>query len=209
MPNWLWCTALNSNNQVCASGLSNATSSKTDHQTSPSLDGSSSKFTLGGPTGYSNALWWKSFNPNSNVSHFNYDVSFYIDHPEFAEALEFDVNQSFGGTRWVFGSECAFKVSGKWDIWDPKDGRWLPTPLACPQFSANTWHHITWQLERVNNQVHYMSLTVDGHYMPVDIYMEAQPNSGGGDISVAFQLDGDIRQDPYIVWLDEVTLTQW
>lgn len=208
MPDWQWCTA-QLNHQPCASGLGNATSSKIDNQASPALDGSSSKFTVAGNKGYSNALWWRSVSGGLDAAHFSYDVSFYIDHPELSEALEFDVNQSFNGTRYVWGSECNFKDTGKWDIWDPKGFVWVPTNLPCPVFSANTWHHITWLLERVNGQVHYISLTVDGKTMPVNIYKDPQTSFNGTDINIAFQLDGDIKQHPYNVWLDEVTLSAW
>lgn len=208
MPDWQFCTK-RLNNQVCASGAGNATSVKTDDQTSPALDGSSSKFSLGGKTGYSNALWWKSVSGGLDASHFSYDVSFYIDQPKVSEALEFDVNQSFNNIRFVWGSECNFKDTHHWDIWDPKNFKWVATSLPCPVFSANTWHHITWELERANNQVHYISLTVDGTTMPVDIYKDPQQNFNGTDINVAFQLDGDIAQHPYNVWLDEVTLKAW
>ena len=208
MPAWDWCTRL-LDGHACASGAGNATSAKADDQSTPSLDGASSKFSIGGKKGYSNALWWKSVSGGLPASHFLYDVSFYIDHPEVSEALEFDVNQSFDGKRWVWGSECAFKDSHHWDIWDPKGFKWIPTSLKCPVFSANSWHHIIWELERVNNQVHYVSLTVDGKTMKVDIYKDLQPNFNGTDINVAFQLDGDIAQHPYNVWLDEVTLKAW
>jgi len=109
MPDWQWCTA-QLNHQPCASGLGNATSSKIDNQASPALDGSSSKFTIAGPKGYSNALWWKSVSGGLNASHFSYDVSFYIDHPEVSEALEFDVNQSFNGTRYVWAASATSKT---------------------------------------------------------------------------------------------------
>lgn len=208
MPAWQWCSK-RLDNKVCASGRGNATSAKTDDQASPALDGSSSKFSLSGKIGYSNALWWKSVSGGLDASHFSYDVSFYIDQPKVSEALEFDVNQSFNNIRFVWGSECNFKGTHHWDIWDPKNFKWVPTNLACPVFSANTWHHITWELERANNQVHYISLTVDGTTMPVDIYKDPQPDFNGTDINVAFQLDGDIAQHPYNVWLDEVTLKAW
>jgi hypothetical protein len=208
MPGWEWCTR-QLDGHACASGAGNATSVKSDDQGKPSLDGSSSKFSIAGNKGYSNALWWKSVSGGLNATHFSYDVSFYIDDPSVAEALEFDVNQSFNGVRFVWGSECAFKDSHKWDIWDPKNFKWLPTNLPCPVFSANSWHRITWLLERVNNQVHYISLTVDGKTMAVDIYKDPEQNFHGTDINVAFQLDGDIKQHPYNVWLDQVTLKAW
>lgn len=197
------------NGQTCASGLGNASSSMAENQPSPSIDGSSAKFNLGGRTPYSNALWWRSVGANDNVTHFNYDVSFYTDRPDLPEALEFDVNEAIGGVRYIWGSECDFKNSGKWDVWNPAAGKWQHTPLSCRQFSANTWHHLTWELERVNHQVHYIALTVDGQRMNVDILMDPQSHYSGDDISVAFQLDGDFRQDPYNVWLDQVTLTMW
>ena len=209
MPGWQWCTAQTSDHRTCASGLGNAVSSKTDGQTKPSLNGDSSKFSISGPKGYSNALWWEFVQPNPSLSHFNYDVSFYIDHPEVSQALEFDVNQSFGGSRYTWGSECNFKGTGKWDIWDPQAEKWVPTPVECPAFSANTWHHLLWQLERVKDQVHYISLTVDGQLFPVDVYKNLQPNWNADEIDVAFQMDGDSNQTPYNVWLNEVTLTQW
>jgi hypothetical protein len=208
MPGWQWCSA-QLNHSVCAAGLGNATSTKTDHQASPSRDGSSSKFDIAGRTGYSNALWWKTLTPDSSVSHFVYDLWFYVDHPDFSQALEFDTNQTSGGTRWVFGTECNFKDTGKWDLWDGKSGKWVPSAVPCTPFSANAWHHLVWQFERTGNQVHYVSLSVDGQTISVDVYHDAQPNFSGEDIDVAFQMDGDSTQQSYNVWLDQVTLTQW
>jgi hypothetical protein len=73
LPNWQWCTAT-LNGKPCASGLGVATSTMTQNQQTPSLSGASSEFTLGGETQYSNALWWKSFGPNSIPTHFVYDL---------------------------------------------------------------------------------------------------------------------------------------
>ena len=209
MPAWQWCTAQTSDHHTSAAGLGNATSSKTDNQPNPARDGASSKFSIGGPRGYSNALWWKALEPNPAFTHFNYDVWFYVDHPEVSQALEFDVNQSFNGIRYTWGSECNFRGTGKWDVWDPKIGQWVASNVDCPVFSAGVWHHLLWQLERVNGQVHYISLTVDDQVFSVDIFKDAQLNWPGNDIDVAFQMDGDSNQAPYNVWLDEVTLTQW
>jgi hypothetical protein len=206
--NWQSCTR-KLNGTACASGAGNANSSMTPRQSTPARDGSSARFSISGPTGYSNALWWNSFDNNSSVSHFTYDLWFYIDRPEVSEALEFDVNQSFGGIRYTWGTECAFKDSQKWDIWDAAGFKWVHTSLPCKPFPANTWHHIVWQFERVNHQMHYISLTVDGNTMPVDIYKDPQTNWNFDDINVAFQLDGDIKQSPYNVWLDQVNLTMW
>jgi hypothetical protein len=208
LPNWEWCTA-ELNGKPCASGLGNATSSMTANQSTPSLSGKSSLFKLGGATQYSNALWWKSFGPNSGPKHFVYDLYFYLQDPNAPEALEFDVNQSMDGTRYTWGTECSYRDSGHWDIWNPATEGWETTSVPCPPVSANTWHHLTWQIERANGQVHYISVTLDGNVATVDKYYNPQTGWQGTDVNVAFQMDGDYRQDPYSVWLDNVSLSAW
>ena len=164
LPGWQSCSALfppgsGRAGQICAAGLGNAVSTMTQNQSSPSMDGKSAKFTMGGPQPYSNMLYFNPIAGGDNVSHFIYDLYFYIDNPTAAQALEFDVNQTFGGQRWVWGSECNFNGSGKWDIWNDLTG-WLPTQFPCTPFPANQWIHLVWNLERVGNQVHYISLTI-------------------------------------------------
>jgi hypothetical protein len=205
---WQWCTA-KLNGKPCASGLGNATSSMTPDQQDPSMSGKSSQFKLGGHTQYSNALWWKSFGPNSKPTHFVYDLYFYMDDPNLPEALEFDINQSLNGVRYTWGTECSYRDTGHWDIWDPENEVWKTTDVPCPVVSAHTWHHLTWQGERVNGQVHYISVTLDGNVSTVDKYYNPQANYHGEDVNIAFQMDGDYRQDPYSVWLDNVSLSSW
>src|SRR5512146_2816385 len=110
---WSSCT-------VCAgtngSGPS-ASYSQTLYIGSPSLTGSASKFSVGGSTPYSNALWWKQVGANSTAHNFKYDLYFYIKNPSAAQALEFDVNQSVGGHKYIFGTQCAMKSSGTWEVY--------------------------------------------------------------------------------------------
>ena len=189
--------------------MGNAVSTMSPKQASPANDGSSAKFSLSGPTPYSNALWWDSVANNSTVTHFNYDLWFYVDHPGASEALEFDVNQSFQGIRYTWGTECSFQNTHHWDVWDPAGFKWVTTNVPCNPVAANTWHHLVWQFEQVNHQVHYISVTLDGTTTPVDICKDPQTKYPGEDINVAFQMDGDFKQDPYNVWLDQVTLSMW
>lgn len=211
MPGWQSCSALfpagsGRDGQICAAGLGTAQSTMTENQTSPAMDGNSAKFSMGGPTPYSNMLYFNAIAGGNNVSHFTYDLYFYIDNPLASQALEFDINQTFGGNRWVWGSECNFNGSGKWDIWDDVNG-WTPTTIDCTAFPANTWTHLVWNVERVGNQVHYISLTVGDQTYNVDTYFQNQPNWTLEEIDVAFQMDGNYKQEPYNVWLDQVTLT--
>ena len=78
-----------------------------------------------------------------------------------------------------------------------------------PRPSGTIWHHLVWQFEHVNDKVHYISVTVDNQTFPVDMYLGTESNFVGEGVDVAFQLDGDSQQNPYSVWLDQVTLTEW
>ena len=52
-----------------------------------------------------------------------------------------------------------------------------------------------------------ISLTVGDQTYNVDTYYPNQTNWTLEEIDVAFQLDGNYRQEPYNVWLDKVQLT--
>jgi hypothetical protein len=213
MPGWQSCSATfpagsGRAGQICAAGLGTAVSTMTQNQSTPSMDGQSAQFTMGGSQPYSNMLYFNPVAGGDNVSHFIYDVYFYIDQPDYAQALEFDTNQTFGGQRWVWGSECNFKADGQWDIWNDLTGL-QPTGFPCTPFPANTWIHLVWNLERVGDQVHYISLTVGDQVYNVDTYYPNQPDWTLEEIDVAFQMDGDYAQQPYNVWLDEMKLTAY
>jgi hypothetical protein len=62
----------------------------------------------------------------------------------------------------------------------------------------------TWK--RVGNQVHYISLTVNNQTYTIDTYYTAEPNWYQEEINIAFQMDGNYKQQPFNVWLDEVNL---
>lgn len=204
-PAWVSCSAVIVS-ATCAAGLGVAQSSLSLHQSSPSLDGSAAKFSLGGSHAYSNELYWIPLGGGDNVSHFTYDLWFYIDDGNAPQSLEFDVNQTFGGTRWTWGTQCDFNDTHLWDIWDPLNEVWKPTSVPCDHFPSNTWIHLIWHFERIGNQVHYIDLSVADQSYTVDTYYTAQPNWFQEEIDIAFQMDGNYQQHPYSVWLDEVNL---
>ena len=175
---------------------------------SPSLSLPSAKFHLGGSTPYSNALWWKQLGANNGKTHFVYDVYFYLRTPSYAQALEFDVNQSNGHHKFIFGTECSIKDGHVWDVYDPKGGAWRSTGIYCGLPSAYKWHHIHWELYRDTYKVHYISFTLDGakHYVNRSYYARG---SSVNEINVAFQMDGDKYQQDYDTWLDKVSLKYW
>ena len=203
--NWVSCSAVIVS-ATCAAGLGVAQSTLSLHQSSPSLDGSAAKFTLGGKQAYSNELYWTPLGGGNSVSHFTYDLWFYVDDGNAPQSLEFDVNQAFGGTRWTWGTQCDFNDTHHWEIWDPLNEVWKPTSVPCNHFPSATWIHLIWHFERIGNQVHYIDLTVADQSYTVDTYYTAQPNWFQEEIDIAFQMDGNYQQQPYSVWLDEVNL---
>ena len=205
-PQWTSCSAVIGPNTTCAAGLGVAVSTFDLHQQTPSLDGSAAKFTLAGKHAYSNELYWTPIGGGNQPTHFSYDLWFYIDHGDRPQSLEFDVNQAFGGSRWTWGTQCDFNDSHFWNIWDPLNEVWKLTSIPCNHFPSNTWIHLVWTLERVGNQVHYISLSVADQNYAIDTYYTAQPNWTQEEIDIAFQMDGNYAQQPYTVWLDRVNL---
>lgn len=200
--------------QICAAGFGTPQSSLKPNVSSPSMDNNSAQFSITaappGCVGYCNTLFFNPVAGGNNVSHFVYDLYFMIDKPSVSQALEFDINQTFGGNRWVWGSECNFRDTGKWDIWNnaPNTG-WTPTNIDCKPFPANTWIHLVWNVERVDNRVHYISLTVGDQTYQIDTYFPNQTDWTLEEIDTAFQMDLDAVGDPYNVWLDKVNLTAY
>jgi len=184
-----------------------ATISQTTYVRSPSMTGASSQFYLAGWKPYSNGLWWKQLGANPTVSNFKYDVYFYIKNPAASQALEFDVNQSIGGKKYIFGTECSIKSSGTWHVWSSSAG-WQNTGIPCHAPAAYQWHHLTEQFQRVSGHVKFVSITLDGRTSYVNRAFWPQ-GSGVQELNVAFQMDGNSSRTPYQVWLDKVMLTAW
>ncbi|MCA1554756.1 MAG: hypothetical protein LC737_10295, partial [Chloroflexi bacterium] len=181
----------------------------TQNVSSPSLDGKSAQFYVGGDTPYSQALWWKQLGGNSAVKNFVYELDFYIKDPNAAQALEFDVNQSTGGLKYIFGTECSYKQTGSpWRIWDPQHATWLNSGATCVKPAAYSWNHLKWEFQRVGSQVRYISVTLNGKTQYINRYYYAK-SSSAYEVNVAFQMDKNSASTDYSVWLDNVSLNYW
>ena len=203
MTGWASCT-------VCAGAGANgpvAIYSMVENQASPSLDGASTKFSISGPTPYSDALWWKQLGAVDTVTNLKYDLDFYITNPAVAQALEFDNNQSNGAHRFIYGTQCNIK-GGHWDVWGNAAGNWISTGIACSAPTAFQWHHLTWEFQRTSTNVIFVGFTYDGvtHYVNRSYPARA---ATGHELNVAFQMDGDFAMHAYSTWLDRITLTYW
>src|SRR5882762_1215225 len=81
----------------CTAGCTStplAVFSMTQGVVSPSQSGASARFQLlAGTQPFGGALWFKFLGTFNSATHFVYDLSFYMDNPSAAQALEFNVSQ--------------------------------------------------------------------------------------------------------------------
>lgn len=182
--------------------------SMTQGISNPAIDGKSATFWLGGQIPWGSALWWKQLGAIDSVKRFVYDLQFFIHNPQIAQALEFDVNQSVGGLKYIFGTECGTRTGRGWRVWDTANAHWMDTGKSCT-VKANAWNHLTWEFERSGNHTHFIAVTLNGYRQVVDKWYYARPVGNARELNVAFQMDGNEHQDDYQVWLDKVSLFVW
>ena len=207
MPSWENCT-------VCAGiGANGPTApvSMTQNVATPSLDGKSAQFWIGGTTPYSDALWWKQLGGDDTRHHFVYDLNFYLTTPQYAQALEFDVNQSNKVNMYIMAVECNIKAAGggHWDVWDGIAKHWASTGVACTVPTAYTWHHLTEEFQRDDSgHVTFVAITLDGVKHYINKTYGSQPKNVS-EINIAVQIDGDSHMDNFSEWVDKITLYGW
>ncbi len=174
---------------------------------SPSLSGNSRVFSISSSTPYADALWWKQLGAANSATNLRYDVDFYLQAPQNAQAIEFDANQANGKMRWIYGTECNI-ASGNWDVWANAAGNWKSTGIPCKMPAAYKWHHLTWEFKRNSTQVIYVAFTLDGVKHYVNRTYPAKKSSVN-ELNVAFQMDMRGNHVAYKTWLDNVKLTYW
>jgi len=182
--------------------------SMTEGVSSPSMDGKAAGFWVGGGSKFGSAIWWKQLGANSGVSHFTYDLYFYLKNTGVPFALEFDTNQTTGGRRYVMGTQCGINYDKQWDVWDSANKYWVKSGIPCTSVKAYTWNHLTEEYYRANGRIYYVSITLNGQ----KYYVNRNFGSIGinsNDINVAFQMDENASATPYNAWLDQVKLTYW
>jgi hypothetical protein len=189
---------------------------------SPSIDGKSIQFFLGGSTPYSNALYSKKLVTSSatasNMHHFIYDTYFYYKNSGAPQGMEFNTSQYFGGKGFIFGVQCDIRSSGTWEISVPNSSssslanmHWASTGIGCPAPPTYKWNHLVLEYERTSdNKVHYIAMTFNGVKKYIDKYFAPRvaPSSWGG-VTTHFQLNGNVRQDDYYTWVDKYNVTMW
>jgi hypothetical protein len=189
---------------------------------SPSMSGQASEYNLGGTAVYTDALFNNhligpfSSQGMPDTSHtlvptlhnFTYDVYFYGTNLELSQAVEFDINQFYNSMGFIWGHECRIAGGNEWDIWDNQKAHWTPTGVPCHP-NDNAWNHLTIKVQRTsNNGLLYQSITLNG--VTNNLNLTYPPGPAPADwygVTINYQMDGNSRQDPYSVYLDNLTFT--
>jgi hypothetical protein len=194
---------------ACANAGGAATYSMRQGISSPSLDGKSTKFSLGGTKPWSHALFYRRLSNNSTATHFIYDIRYYYTNPKASSGMEFSNSQLVGHSWYRWDWQCSYTV-GQWRIWDSVNSHWINTGVACRRPSAYKWTHVVFEGKRVNGKTLFVAITINGqkHYINrtsgPKILSTIDPN-----VTIHFQLNGDANQTDYAVWGDKFTLTYW
>jgi len=185
----------------------------------PTLSGNAAQFNIGGTEAYTDVLWNNhligdfSSQGLPDTSHalvpalhsFTYDVYFYGSNLGAAQALEFDVNQFFGGMGFTWGTECRVGGGYEWDIWNSQ--KWVPTGIPCNP-NNNAWNHLVIQVQRTSdNKLNYQSITLNGQTHVLNWTYPPFSAPGWYGITVNYQMDGNYKQTPYTVYVDKLNVT--
>jgi len=189
---------------------------------SPSMSGQSTEYYVGGTTAYGDALFNNhligdlssqgmpdtNHNQVNTYKNFTYDVYFYGTNLGASQALEFDVNQFFDSMGFIWGHECLVANGNKWEIWDNVNSKWISTGIPCYP-NNNAWNHLTLKVARTSsNQLQYQSITLNGVTSTLNwTYGHGSAPSSWWGITVNYQIDGNYKQTPYSVYLDDLTFT--
>lgn len=211
-PNFVNCTP---------SPCDNITFSMAQNIKNPSLSGEATQYSLGGSQGYGDGFWNNHLigdqssqgMPDNNhtivptLHNFTYDVYFWADNINLSQAVEFDINQFFNNQGFIWGHECRVAGGNEWDIWDNQNAKWVPTGIACYP-NSNSWNHLTLKVQRTsNNQLLFESITLNGQTNTVNKYYNPGSTPGWYGVTVNYQEDGNSKQSPYSVYLDNFSFT--
>jgi hypothetical protein len=75
-----------------------------------------------------------------SLHNFTYDVYFWVANASVSQALEFDINQFFGGKSYIWGHECRIAGGHEWDTWNNQTRQWVASGIPCNP-ASNAWNH--------------------------------------------------------------------
>jgi hypothetical protein len=206
---------------ICSKCGGGVTWSMNQNIDSPSRSGRATKFSIGGTTPYADVLWTNpligDFSTQGvpdhdhkiipNLHYFTYDLYFYSSQLELSQVLEFDINQYFNSMGFTWGHQCRIAGGHEFDIWDNVHWKWIPTGVPCNPVN-NSWNHLTLQVQRTSdNKLLYHSITLNGKTTVIDRYYPPFWVGNWYGVTANYQMDGNYKQAPHSVFVDDFSLT--
>jgi hypothetical protein len=205
---------------ICTSCSPAVIWSMTQGTTTPSTSGSAMATYIGGSQPYSDALWNNHLigdfssqglpDPNQTLSstlhNFTYEVDFFGANVELSQAIEFDINQFVSGRSYIWGHECRVAGGHMWDVWNNAANSWVSTGIPCNPIS-NGWNHLKIQVQRTSdNRLLYQTITLNGKTSTLNKYDNSTTSNWNG-ITLNYQIDGNYKQQPYTIVLDNLNFS--
>lgn len=190
---------------------STATYSMTRGISSPSMDGSSSLFSIGGPYPYKNGYWYigHSGSPTAPLQYLRYEFDLFVPakYVNAPQAIEFECQQKANGYVYNFAWQANY-ARNEWRIFDYVLRRWDSTGIPLTRFSGDKWHHIITDYHTDGSSVVHDSITIDGVKKTVEIRHPALYVGGTSHyLTNAFQLDLNGSATAYKVYVDGMTVS--
>lgn len=178
---------------------------------SPSEDGSSTKFAIAATVAFTNGYFYQKHTPvTSQFAMLTYEFDLYI--PSGSEnapqAIEFECQQSLNGWIYSFSWQADYGAN-TWRTYNYVAKQWEDSGLILQRFSPGSWHHILAEFhnDESTHSAFHDALTIDGVRAPVNIRHDAFNANNNNQFTNAIQLDSDRVPTAYSIFVDKMKIT--
>jgi len=182
-------------------------SAKPSLMSTPSLDGTSGRFSLS-PTGQFNNCLWPIKLGKSSATHFTLEAAYQLSNASASQGVEFSSNKHVGTKWYKFSVQCSY-YKGVFSVWDTKGSQWVATNIPCKRPASKTWQHLSVQTEINNGMAVFQSLTFNGTTYTINESFYPKSSTSAYGFGVHVQMNGNRSGDPYYLWVDNLKFTYW
>ncbi len=183
-------------------------SSKPNLMSSPSLDGTSGRFSLAPNGQFNNCLWPIRLGKSTTATHFTLNTYYQLSNPSASQGIEFSSNKHVDTKWYKFSVQCSY-YKGVFSVWDTANSKWSATNIPCKRPARNTWEYLKVQTEISNGKAVFKSLTHNGATYTINKSFYPKKSSTAYSFGVHFQMNGNRGGDSYYVWVDNLKFTLW
>jgi hypothetical protein len=183
-------------------------SSKPYLTSSPSLYGTSGRFSLAPNGQFNNCLWPIRLGKSTTATHFTLEAHYQVSSPSVSQGVEFSSNKHIDTKWYKFSVQCSY-YKGVFSVWDTAGSKWSATNIPCKRPARNTWESLQVQTEISNGKAVFKSLTHNGVTYAINKSFYPKKSSSAYSFGVHFQMNGNRAGDSYYVWVDNLKFTLW